>query len=466
MNMTYVLKLTFLLYLNSLFLFSFSQDVRPKWVLETPNSDKYYYGVGHSNKSHYDYQNIAKHNALSSLAEGITVYISSERTMITEEINYEINEKYEELIKVKTTNELKDYEIDSIWQNEDEYWVLYNLSKKDFYDNKVNEYSNALSAHKSSLGKAQDNHENGKYMRAVEYYLNSTSFLEEQMHDNFIKDLQNDLIQEFFNSVYAAQDIISNLEFRYDEDNFKAKKGIDQNVSIDGYVINRETNKYVENIPVKYKYFDSNFRPVINWVYTQYDGSFNFKVPVSRLNNDLNEVKVYLDLEKILDVDNKESLASDILLDKLNTKQGKYNIYVSSPRIYINTKEKVFDSESNAKLIEPFVKKLILRNSFNFTGDRSRADYIINIDANTKKSSQNNGLYIVFLDATLTIENAFSENTISYKTYSNIKGVMRSYNDASAKAYKQFLEELEDDLPDELNRIYDQFTKISFVEKT
>ena len=124
-----LLPIILLLLFQSLF-----AKTMPDWVKSRPIDKNYYIGIGVAKKSkkNKDYIQYAKDSALKNLASEISVNISGEVISKVMEKNGINKEELISNIKTSTQAKLQGYELVGTWEDKNNYWVYYHLSKEKY----------------------------------------------------------------------------------------------------------------------------------------------------------------------------------------------------------------------------------------------------------------------------------------------------------------------------------------------
>ena len=103
----------------------------PEWVGNRPHSLSYYIGVGSCSKfsQPYDFQTIAKKNALNDLASEISVRVQGQTFLNSLEVNDSFSEEFISNVSTSTDEKIQDYEVAGSWEDKNEYWIYYRLDK-------------------------------------------------------------------------------------------------------------------------------------------------------------------------------------------------------------------------------------------------------------------------------------------------------------------------------------------------
>jgi len=103
--------------------------------------------------------------------------------------------------------------------------------------------------------------------------------------------------------------------------------------------------------------------------------------------------------------------------------------------VRIQSKEYFFDSPGNTSYIAPKLQSLLVKNGYRCLapGDTAKSDYVITVQANSRRGSNVNNLCFVYVDASLTVTGKDQMDYI--QDFSNIKGGGADYRGANGKAY-------------------------------
>ena len=138
----------------------------PHWVSSIPTHPEYYIGVFSVNKIGTDYRQKAQKGALENLSSEISVVISGESVLKTLETNSSFDQEYKQEVVVKSKEDIEGYELVDAWENDEEYWVYYRLSKAKYAQIKKERINKALNIGKDFFAKAKTNHDNNNYHEA------------------------------------------------------------------------------------------------------------------------------------------------------------------------------------------------------------------------------------------------------------------------------------------------------------
>ena len=159
--------------LSIIILGSFVTQAQPRWVKKVPIDKNYYIGIGSAAKqtgstSHIDQ---ARDAALGQIASGIAVSIVNSSSQKLIEQAGVVNELFQSNISSMAKAELEGYELVDSWENKDQYWVYYRLSKakhKEIFDRKK---LIATTKAKDLFFQGKEAQEAGQIALALSFYL-------------------------------------------------------------------------------------------------------------------------------------------------------------------------------------------------------------------------------------------------------------------------------------------------------
>jgi hypothetical protein len=101
--------------------------------------------------------------------------------------------------------------------------------------------------------------------------------------------------------------------------------------------------------------------------------------------------------------------------------------------VYVESKETNFGE--TVHLLEPKLKAALSEHGCSFTADRDEADWILSIEASTRRGSEISGIYMVFLDVIVSLVERKSGKEIYKNNFTDLKGGSTDYDRAGRKAY-------------------------------
>jgi hypothetical protein len=437
-----ILKSTFLLLLIGVFAFqcnivSAKSKRKPKWVTNRPIDGNYYIGIGKSSKTQADYIQLAKNTALADMISEISVNISSNSILYKFEDNLGYKEKYEATIKTSVKDHIQDYEIVASWENKDEYWVYYRLSKAEYKSLKREKLEKAKSLSKDFYEKAK--------LYEKEYDINNALIFYIKSFDAIINHLGEDLSVFTFdgriyldNAVFQSiQDIFSRMRFVSEKESYelKALSSGNKQVIFKAKLRTDLETENLSNIPIIFSFPTIDMLP--EQVVTIDNGKAECTIAGTVPKGRTHILRAELNVDNYFGPDSNDNLLKNLLLERGTKPFGNTNIVVKELFAYLESQEILFGTESSLNKLMPVFKNELSENFFSFTNDLEKADVLVKINTEIIKGTKldKHNLHTAFLNCNISIKNLETDLVIFTDGFDNLKGIKSgSFESASMDA--------------------------------
>lgn len=417
-------------------------NVRPEWVGQRPFSSGYYIGVGSASKKAQplDYQSIAKKNALNDLATEISVRVQGNTFLNTLEVNKNFSEEFISTINTSTDELIEDYEVAGTWENDNEYWVYYRLNKGLYQQQKALKKSKAQASAYDFYSKGREAEANANIGAAIDLYLRGLFALKDYWNDT--NEYQAEEGKIFLdNSIYSSLQRVSSgltIVSPSPKITLASENGYSSNSS---YFINYE-GKPVSGITTSFSFPKNKYmKPRVQ--VTDNQGQVGILVSEVNTNDKELAVTVTIDLMPLqpLDLDQKITGA---LLRNLKTETKKIPIEFIAPTFVVQSSEKVYGNAGTSATLSSSVQAELIKKGLKL-GAADRADYVIQINANSSEGGTSQGFVVAFLEMTITITNRAGDKVFE-ESVNNIKGLQLNKDAASIEAYKKGKQRIEEQM--------------------
>ncbi|PZR30495.1 MAG: hypothetical protein DI538_22515, partial [Azospira oryzae] len=149
--------------------------------------------------------------------------------------------------------------------------------------------------------------------------------------------------------------------------------------------------------------------------------------------------------------------ASDIyalVAQKLVVPKANILLKVQRPLVYATAIEKSLDVNKDNQQLTNKIKNYLTNSGFEFTDDKSKAELLLNVNANSEKGAVSGSIYITYVTAVIRVAAAKDNKEIYAVTLDRIKGYSLDFDRSSQEAYNKAVENLEKEkLPELLNAI-------------
>jgi len=413
----------------------------PGWTTERPINSSYYIGISAASKLENPYNaiDVAIENALNSIAREIRVNVSSSSILSTLQVNKWVEESFASTITSTVAEELEGYVLVDTFEDEDEVWVYYRLSKS--------EYARILQERKRvALGRAYghyiDAHKlisEGAVPVAVERFLMGLDAMSKYLgelnpytgEDGIEFDLDRGLLN-------GLSDGITNLEISSSSDVInllladKYKGEINVEVRYEG--------RLISGVPLTYKY-SRGMIPARGSTSTSGDGKALISIGNFDAGSTRSELEVSISVAALVKLLKPLSPLKP-LVEGLKAPPLLIPIRLESPKIYVMGSEKLFGNELQEKTLIPSIKAALMANGVEVVNRESQDALTLTVQANTTMSGQGRGFYTAYLNAVFELKNS-SGDLVMHKSLDRVKGVQTDKIRAGQEAYRKATKEIE-----------------------
>ena len=436
------------------FSLSFAGEKKPDWVTKHPTSKLYYIGIAVIKKSpdNKDYIQKAKDAALNNLASQIAVNISSEIFQAIIEGSGMVEDVLKKHIQTSTKAELEGFELVDTWEDKSDYWVYYQLSRELYADKQQKKLNKATDLALDLFSKGKSNEQDYKVEKALLFYLQALSPIEKYLSEP-LKVNYNESDIYLANEIYSSiQNLLTRTGLRPTQYKMKAKIGQPLEMPIDFqavYITLSGDEFFISDLPLVFS-FTKGSGDFVKKVRTDKQGIAKCQVSKIKSNESVQIIKAELDMESLINLD-EASLIIQGIVKSFPLPAAQVLLDVSSITAYITTSEIHFGGELDVLAIEPALKKTLSQFGFSFTSDNRSADYIINIEAQSRKGSEIVGdMYSSYVDLTITVYDKLQGNELYKRSLHDVKGIDLSFDKSGRKAFtnagQQVREEIVPDL--------------------
>lgn len=413
----------------------------PNWVNSYPISESHYVGIGIADKSSHpqDYIQIAQQNALQNLMSQIKVTISSESVFLQMDRDYGYEEDFKSNIQVKANDILEGYELVSTYNQNNEYWVYYQLDKTLYAESRNARIEEAIEKSKFFLNKAVSFSTNleDKFI----YYVQALSVLEPYLSE----PLRTEFDRE---DVFLGSEIIARFRSYIDDfqiyslsKKLKAMLGstidnIELAVEYDG--------RRIANIPLLAV---SKALELENYsTKTDQNGIFATSIPKIKSTEAIQKIEVGINFQDWLNQATQSDFIQQ-LFKSVKTHQIIVPVYVYTPTVFVESDEKHFGLKGNFSDLRFAAESALSAQGFTSIGSKNDAQLIMTITANTEKGRQLNGqkMYTSFLSLSVQVKD-LNQKLVYSKSIQRLKGIQLDFEKSDLDAYRLASNKIKDEI--------------------
>jgi len=413
----------------------------PIWTTERPINSSDYIGISAASKHENPYNaiDIAIENALNSIAREIRVNVSSSSVLSTLQVNKWVEENFASTITSTVAEELEGYTQVDTFEDENEVWVYYRLSKS--------EYARILQERKRvALGRAYGHYldarkliNEGAVPVAVERFLMGLDAMskylgelnpytgEDGIEFGLDRALLNGLSDGITNLEISSTIEVINLRLA---DKYKGEINVE--VRFEGELIG--------GVPLNYKYS----RGTINSrgsTSTSGDGKALITIGNFDAGTTSSELEIYISVAGLVKILKPLSPLKP-LVEGLKAPPLLLPIRLESPKIYVMGSEKLFGTELQEQTLIPSIKAALMENGVEVINKQSPDALTLTVQSNTTIGGQGRGFYTAYLNAVFELKNSKGDLVIQ-KSLDRVKGVQTDKTRAGQDAYRKAIKEIE-----------------------
>jgi hypothetical protein len=404
---------------------------KPEWVKAKPITPAYYVGIGYSSTRVPNYQQSAKSSAFEDLLSEIKVNISSTSVLYQMDKKNTFKDEYESTIKSTVRNEIEDFEIVDTYENPQEagYWVYYRLSKSKYADQKRKKLEGAVAVAKDFFQKAELAEQDGQTGTAIDFYAKTILALKDYWAENVQTDLNGKSLMLSNESYTRIQQILDKVILTTPSANIQLKKQTTQTPSI----------------PLKVTYNNQpqrGFPILVNYISNKQDYTTTEKGELSILLDKISGVRnsftvnISVDIAKIIS-GNAEDKFYKFLLSSFRSPSQTVTVNLAKPTLFILSDEKNLGNPQKTALLSNQLRAALTSKGYTFVNSKEKAEVLLELEADTRKGAEANGIFFAFLSANIKAIDARTDQEIFNESLPEVKGGQTSFERAGIDAYQK-----------------------------
>jgi len=426
---------------------------KPTWMASKPPQDFYYIGIGHSLKEPaINHIQAAKKSALEDLASEIKVTISATSALSTIDANKEFHEKYEQLIKTTVADEIEEFEQMGTWEDAQHYWVYYRLSKARYKEIKDEQKRNAVTLGLDFFTKAKQAERNNDLVLALGFYYQGFRAIEKYLAEPIRIEFEGKEILLTNEIITSMQLLLDKLKVTTKPSEIQINRRVDQNSSsVMVKVEEKLTGRFIADMPLH-----AGFEKGSGDVFPDFktDASGQAKVLLTKISSRDLEQTVGVKINLLAFAGSNASDIYSLVSAKMVVPKAEILMKVQRPVVYMTSNEKSLGMSKSSAQVSNKIKNFLANNGFEFTETKEKADFLMDVIADSEKGAVSGSIYITYVTTVIKVATAQNNKEIYATTLDRVKGYSLDYERSSQEAYNHSLETLEKEkLPELLNAI-------------
>ena len=422
-----------------------SVDEKPIWITERPINPNYYIGISGVSKSEFPYNanEVAKENALNSLAREIRVQVNSTSLLSTLQVNKWVEESFASNIESTVAENLEGYNLIDEYETKDEVFVYYRLSKSEYARILENRKRVTLGVAYGHYLDASRKHVEGEISVAIERYLigldQMSGYLGELNPYTGEDGVEFDLDRALFNGL---SDCISQLEISstYDLDKIDISLGTGY---IGEYSVKvTSKGKDIGGVSLNYSYSRGAI-PVRGSTVTSGNGEAIISMNGFDPGTTRSELIVEVNLASLRSILSSTSPLVPLIKGMKSTPL-RIPITLESPKIRVIGDEMMFGIQRGKVVLISALRAALSEQGVEIVeGSDIGSDALtLRVYSDTRIGGEGSGFYTAYLNATLELLGTDQE-LVMQKNIERIKGVQLDKERAGEEAYRKAVKEIE-----------------------
>jgi hypothetical protein len=414
---------------------SVADSGEPEWVRKHPIIQGFFVGIGMAQKNHpaAEYTEAAKNIARNDIASQISVSISSDVLRAIFEKNEHIEEEFQSHIRASATADLEGVQLVDTYENDEEYWVYYRLSKAS-YEARRAEKLNAAAAQSLDLySNGKKNEREGKVGQALGLYAQAFGPIERYLAEPLVVQSEGRpvyLVNEVYNSLRT---LLNRIEIRTTDGEQDAKIGRALKKPLVLRALLRDSvSSPARDLPFRFT-FTRGSGECVDRVQTDNEGIARCEVQKITASDRIQMIEARMDLLALAGGEHMSPVVRTVL-GSFTLPETRFVLNVSGVDVFVRADEFMFGEPLQQKQIEPLLKSELGASNFTFVDDRSRASLVINIKADVRKGTENFGLAFAFASATVSVLDLETGREIFKSSVNDVKEGSDTFEKAGYKS--------------------------------
>jgi len=433
-------KIIVFLTLFLLFFSILSGAKAPDWVTKRPIDNNYYIGLGVAEKDTEtsEYIQKAKDRALNEISSEITVTISGATINKILEKAGVAKEEFESQIQSSTQAQLEGYELVDTWENKHQYWVYYRLSKMKYKQIRQEKIDIAANLSMDFYNKSEQHLSQNKVTEALQFLLQSLNPIEPYLSEPLEVSYNGQNIF-LLNTIHSKiQTLLSTITLKPVKPEIDATigKGLPDPILFKAIYMQMP----VANLPLGFRFIKGEGELIKNEK-TAVNGLAMCRISKITSPDKMQVIQADVAINDLVAQDELNPIMRDII-QSLQIPSAKVLLNVSGPKVFIESSEMNFGNAMEVNYIEPKIKERLSEDGYSFVDMKSDADYIISVDAKSRKGSTVYNMCSAFVDVTVSVMDMSSYDEIYKNTFSNVKGINVDMNKAGLSAFDNAAKEI------------------------
>ena len=419
-------------------------EEKPIWTMERPNTPTHYIGISWVSKVEFPYtaKEVARENALNALAQEIRVKVSSTSLMSTLQVNDWVDKSFTESIESTVVEDLEGYNLIDEYENKEEVYVYYSLSKSAYARILENRKQATLGVAYGHYLDASRKHSEGEISVAVERYLIGLDYMSGYLgelnpytgEDGVIFDLDRAL----FNGL---SDCISQLEISSTEDVSDISITLENAYTGEHSVKVTSNGKVAGGVSLNYTYNRGTI-PARGSTVTSGNGQAIILMNGFDPGTTRSELIIDVNLTTFKSILSSTSPLAP-LVNGLKSTPLRIPITLESPKVKVVGDELMFGIKKDKNIFIAALRAAMSEQGVDIVEESYPGSdaLTLRVYADTQEGGAGAGFYTAYFNATLELLDT-DQKLVMARDFERIKGVQLDTSRAGDEAYRKAISKI------------------------
>ncbi len=414
---------------------------QPTWTVRRPVDPYHYIGIGSAVKTAGSslHTEQARDQALAQIASSISVSITTETTHQILEQTGLYEEEFSAVIGTVARANLEGYELVDSWEDDHHYWVYYRLSVAGHAERLAEGKRMAAQRSYRLFESAMESVDQGRITDALINLMQAAWEIREfrglglpfpNTTDGFL-DVEvylqiQDLLSGMHLTIYPPM-----VETRL----FEPPRDTAEVTLI--YRNQQQDEHAVQNMPLQVNPSRVNGSSAYAY-HTSKKGKSILLLPTLRFERSV-QFEVMPNLPVLAGIDKKEARE---LLAGIGMPAGNLLLSAEPPRVYIDTRERNLDRPVDRTVSENQIRSHLTAAEWLLTDDPERADFVIIINAATRKGIARQGVHTAFASGNVAMRKTENNDEVFSGHLQEVNGAGTSFENAGIQALERLSEKV------------------------
>ena len=315
----------------------------PEWVMSKPTDGDYYTGISSAakqGKTPDAYMAAAQKNALADLAAAISTKIETSSTLYTLETTQQFGYNFSSDIRAASAVDLEGYELMGTWEDANNYWVYYRLSRSDYAARRAEKKRIAIASARDKLIDGDKMLAEGNGYNAFISYCDGLALLKPYLGENTACSLPDNSNVNLGNKLLTKlNDFVSNVSFGNRHD-IMVKRGAEIRPDMLEFTLTTKDGIALRDVPVR---MELSAPGLSNPTATTAQNG-HFVCPIRKIKSPNNHERLFLQIDVAALMRGVKDETVRMIVRGLNVPRTEVGVHLTNPSLSIRSEDRRFES--------------------------------------------------------------------------------------------------------------------------